>query len=192
MPSAVTPRCSLPLGPGSHLCFPSGFACAGRLRRVWNARCVFRGPSVLRCVSRPPLVAGRCPSVWVHGCLPVTCWWTLWFFPLFGSCEQSCCGRSGARFCEDVRFPCSGRALLLVLTVWVTFSASFPQDCEQAREPEVAEPMSRHGDETDGQQPTMAVQLQTQVTGCCDSHQHPGDWDLGGWQSGGTVTEWIV
>ncbi|XP_023381585.1 pericentrin isoform X2 [Pteropus vampyrus] len=40
--------------------------------------------------------------------------------------------------------------------------AGATQDCEQAREPEVAEPMSRHGDETDGQQPTMAVQLQTQ------------------------------
>ncbi|XP_036093966.1 pericentrin isoform X3 [Rousettus aegyptiacus] len=41
-------------------------------------------------------------------------------------------------------------------------SNSDGQDREQAREPEVAEPTSIHGDRTDGQQPTMAVQLQAQ------------------------------
>lgn len=55
------------------------------------------------------VAAGQCPSGWVHGCLPVTCRWTLWFFPHFGSCEQSCCGHSWARVCEDACFPCSGQ-----------------------------------------------------------------------------------
>lgn len=108
-PPAVTPRGSLPSGPGSPPALRPGSP-SGPL-----PACL---PPFTVCVSGSVgVAAGQCPSGWVHGCLPVTCRWTLWFFPHFGSCEQSCCGHSWARVCEDACFPCSGQSLLLVAKV---------------------------------------------------------------------------